>query len=124
MIVDSHCHLNFDDFGDDIEDIVQRAKENSVSAILNAGSVVDELETQLELCEKYPFVYTAVGIHPHNAKDYAKQNFQRFISVQFYQRFDVFHRLCMGRDEQFAFQFFHLFSQDIFIDFLFKRKIY
>ncbi len=79
MIVDSHCHLNFDDFGDDIADIVQRAKDNSVCAMLNAGSDMNDLETQLELCEKYPFIYTAVGVHPHNAKDYESVKAQDII---------------------------------------------
>lgn len=70
MLVDSHCHLDFDDFDDDLDELLARAKENGVTAMLNAGNNIDELERQLALSEKYPFIYTAVGVHPHNASEY------------------------------------------------------
>ena len=70
MLVDSHCHLDFNDFEDDIEEIMGRAKENGVNMILNAGNNINELPNQLALSEKYPFVYAAVGVHPHNALEY------------------------------------------------------
>ncbi len=70
MLVDSHCHLDFNDFEDDMEDIISRAKENGVTAMLNAGNNMNELENQLKLSEKYPFIYAAVGVHPHNAQEY------------------------------------------------------
>lgn len=70
MLVDSHCHLDFDDFEEDLEEIIARAKENGVTTILNAGNNIGELDQQLALSEKYPFIYTAVGVHPHNASEY------------------------------------------------------
>ncbi len=70
MLVDSHCHLDFNDFEDDIAEIIERAKENGVNMILNAGNNIDELPNQLALSEKYPFIYAAVGVHPHNALEY------------------------------------------------------
>lgn len=70
MLVDSHCHLDFDDFEEDLEDIIARAKENGVTTILNAGNNIGELQQQLALSEQYPFIYTAVGVHPHNASEY------------------------------------------------------
>ena len=70
MIVDSHCHLDFNDFEDDFEEMLARARENGVTAMLNAGNNIKELDHQLEISEKYPFIYTAVGVHPHNASEY------------------------------------------------------
>ncbi|MDD4556972.1 MAG: TatD family hydrolase [Alphaproteobacteria bacterium] len=70
MLVDSHCHLDFDDFEGDLEEIIENAKENGVSAILNAGNNIGELENQLQISEKFPFIYTAAGVHPHNAHEY------------------------------------------------------
>ena len=70
MLVDSHCHLDFDDFDGDLEDIILRAKENGVTSILNAGNNINELDNQLKISAKYPFIYTAVGVHPHNATEY------------------------------------------------------
>ncbi len=79
MLVDSHCHLDFNDFEEDFEEVLNRAKENGVTTILNAGNNINELEQQLELSEKYPFIYTAVGVHPHNASEYKDIKAEDFI---------------------------------------------
>ena len=70
MLIDSHCHLDFNDFEEDLEDILQRARECGVTAMLNAGNNINELDKQLALSEACPFIYTAVGVHPHNAEEY------------------------------------------------------
>jgi len=44
MLVDSHCHLDFNDFEEDFEDMLARARENGVTAMLNAGNNIDELD--------------------------------------------------------------------------------
>lgn len=51
MLVDSHCHLDFNDFEEDFEDVLARARENGVTAMLNAGNNIDELDKQLEISE-------------------------------------------------------------------------
>ncbi len=79
MLVDSHCHLDFNDFEEDFEEVLSRAKENGVTTILNAGNNINELEQQLELSEKYPFIYTAVGVHPHNAGEYPNIKAEDFV---------------------------------------------
>lgn len=70
MLVDSHCHLDFNDFEEDFEEILERARANGVTAMLNAGNNIGELFNQLALSEKYPFIYTAAGVHPDNAAEY------------------------------------------------------
>ena len=70
MLVDSHCHLDYNDFEDDFDEIILHMKENGITAALNAGNNVDSLDEQLALSEKFPFIYTAVGVHPHNADEY------------------------------------------------------
>ena len=80
MLVDSHCHLDFNDFEEDFEDILVRAREKGVTAMLNAGNNIDELDKQLEISEKYPFIYTAVGVHPHNAAEYENIKAEDFIA--------------------------------------------
>ncbi len=79
MLVDSHCHLDFNDFEDDFEEMLARAKEKGVTAMLNAGNNIGELSHQLEISEKYPFIYTAVGVHPHNAHEYPNITAEDFI---------------------------------------------
>jgi TatD DNase family protein len=70
MLIDSHCHLDFDDFENDIDEIIKNAKDSGITAMLNAGNTIDDLENQLKISEKYPFVFSATGVHPHNASDY------------------------------------------------------
>jgi len=79
MLVDSHCHLDYNDFEEDLDDIIARAKEAGVNTILNAGNNIGELDKQLALSEKYPFIYTAVGVHPHNAGEYTDITAQDFV---------------------------------------------
>ncbi len=81
MLIDSHCHLDFNDFEDDLDELITRAKENGVTTILNAGNNINELENQLRLSEKYPFIYTAVGVHPHNAAEYPDIKAEDFIAA-------------------------------------------
>lgn len=79
MLVDSHCHLSYDDFEEDFTEMIERAKENGVTTILNAGNNIGEIAEQIELSEKYPFIYTAVGVHPHNASEYENITAEDFI---------------------------------------------
>ena len=79
MLVDSHCHLTYDDFSEDFDEMIARAKENGVTTILNAGNNIGEIAEQIELSEKYPFIYTAVGVHPHNASEYENIKAEDFI---------------------------------------------
>ncbi len=80
MLIDSHCHLDFNDFEEDLEDIIHRAREVGVTAMLNAGNNINELDRQLQLSEACPFIYTAVGVHPHNAEEYANITAEDFIN--------------------------------------------
>jgi TatD DNase family protein len=71
MFIDSHAHIDGSEFDTDREEVIQRAREAGVSAILNVGTGDPHsgaLERAVELGEKHQSVYTAVGIHPHDAR--------------------------------------------------------
>lgn len=86
MLIDSHCHLDFNDFEDDFEDILARARQNGITAMLNAGNNINELDKQLELSEHYPFIYTAVGVHPHNAAEYPDIKTEDFVAKSVHKK--------------------------------------
>ncbi len=69
MLADSHCHL---ENNDNLPEIMQRAVDNGVGLILDAGSNIDHIEEHLDITKKYENVYTAAGVHPHNAKEFAQ----------------------------------------------------
>lgn len=64
MIIDSHCHLTFDDYGDDLENVITSAQTSNVGMILNVATNKAEYPQMIALVEKYPFIYGAFGIHP------------------------------------------------------------
>ncbi len=67
MLIDTHCHLDFKDFDFDRDEVIRRAKENDISAIINVGSSMEGTRRSVELAEKNDFIYAAAGIHPHDA---------------------------------------------------------
>ncbi len=64
MIFDTHAHYNDRLFDEDRDELLSSMPENGVGLIMNACSRLDEMPLILELCEKYPFMYGAAGIHP------------------------------------------------------------
>lgn len=69
-LFDSHAHLNNEKFADDLHETVLRAEANQVSYILNVGWDIESSKKAVELAQKYPNQYAAVGIHPHDADTY------------------------------------------------------
>uniref|UniRef100_A0A832DIN1 YchF/TatD family DNA exonuclease n=1 Tax=Ignavibacterium album TaxID=591197 RepID=A0A832DIN1_9BACT len=70
MFVDTHAHLFYENFKDDLDEVILRAKENGVDYILVPATDLKTAEETLKLCDKYDFIYTAVGIHPHDTKNW------------------------------------------------------
>jgi TatD DNase family protein len=80
MFVDSHAHIDGPEFDADRAEVVQRARDAGVSAILNVGTGDPHsgaLERAVELAEKHQGIYTAIGTHPHDARLYNDQAEQR-----------------------------------------------
>lgn len=69
MLFDSHAHYNDSRFEKDMDEVLSSMNENNVGMILNSCSNLDEVPDILKICEKYPFIYASVGIHPHDVKD-------------------------------------------------------
>ncbi len=73
MFVDSHAHIDGPEFDADRDQVIQRARDADVRAILNVGTGDPHstaFERAVELGEKHQDVYTAVGTHPHDARLY------------------------------------------------------
>src|SRR5918993_4448698 len=71
MFVDSHAHIDGEVFAEDRDEVVARAREAGVCAILNVGTGdphAGSLERAVETAERYEGVYAAVGVHPHDAR--------------------------------------------------------
>jgi len=73
MLIDSHCHIDGEAFDNDRDDVVQRAREAGIGAMLNVGTgdpKSNDFRKAVAVAEKYQDVFASVGVHPHDAKLY------------------------------------------------------
>ena len=66
MIIDSHCHLDYEPLISDINKIILNAKKNNVTNLLTIGTSLESSKRVLEIVEKYENIYGAIGIHPNS----------------------------------------------------------
>ena len=69
MLVDSHCHLDFPDFADDLDGIVARARAAGVGRLVSISTRVKKHDALLAIAQRFPDVFCSVGTHPHHAQE-------------------------------------------------------
>lgn len=69
MLIDSHCHLDFPDFAEELDEVVARAHAAGVAQMVTISTRVRKLPKLLEICARFPSVFCSVGTHPNNAVD-------------------------------------------------------
>jgi TatD DNase family protein len=67
MLVDSHCHLEYEGLVEDQHGVLARARAAGVSAFLNISTKRSEWEQVIATAEREPDVYASIGVHPHHA---------------------------------------------------------
>ena len=69
-LIDSHAHIDFPQFADDREAMLQRARDAGVNTLLaiGTGPGPEKLDAALPFAEQYEWIYSSIGIHPHEAK--------------------------------------------------------
>jgi TatD DNase family protein len=81
MLVDSHCHLDFADFGDELDEVVARARRAGVGAMVTICTRLTEFERVLAIAERYENVWCSVGIHPHEAANEPEATAARLVEL-------------------------------------------
>jgi TatD DNase family protein len=69
MLVDSHCHLDFPDFADELDAVVARARAAGVGRLVTICTRVNRHGEVLAIAERFPEVYCSVGTHPNSAHE-------------------------------------------------------
>ncbi len=69
MLVDSHCHLDFPDFRDELDGVVARAKAAGVERMVTISTRVRRHADLIAIVERFPEVFCSVGTHPHHAHE-------------------------------------------------------
>jgi len=67
-LIDTHCHLTFEELAGDIEAVVSRSRQAHVSGWVTVGTDPQHNIKCVELAERFDNMYAAVGIHPHDAR--------------------------------------------------------
>lgn len=67
MLVDSHCHLDFPDFQEDLDGVVQRARDVGVGHFLTICTHITKFDQVRAVADRYDDMHCTVGIHPHEA---------------------------------------------------------
>ncbi len=68
-LVDSHCHLDFPDFQNDLDGVVGRARAAGIGRLVTISTRVRRLDSLIAIAERFSEVYCSVGTHPHHAHE-------------------------------------------------------
>ncbi|WP_041583226.1 TatD family hydrolase [Bartonella australis] len=69
MLIDTHCHLDFEDFSQDLDGVIQRALAANVQRMITISTRVNELDGLLEIAQTYDQVFCSVGTHPNHVHE-------------------------------------------------------
>lgn len=82
-LIDSHCHLDSEQFNDDREAVIERALAAGVERMLTIGSGdgPPDVEVAIRLAERYPMLSASIGVHPHDASKATAETYRRFADL-------------------------------------------
>ena len=81
MLVDTHCHLDFEDLAAEQEGILARAKQVGVEQIITIGIDLPTSRRAIALAETNGMIYATIGIHPHNACALSSKDLQELLTL-------------------------------------------
>jgi TatD DNase family protein len=64
MLIETHAHLDYPDFANDLDDVLRRANEAGVTRIITIGTSIESSRRAVDLAEKYSSIYAVIGVHP------------------------------------------------------------
>lgn len=71
MLIDTHCHLNFKAFNKDLNQVIERAKQDGVEKIILPGAKIASSRKAIDISKRFESCYAAIGIHPHHSSEVA-----------------------------------------------------
>lgn len=77
MIVDTHCHLDYQPFDVDREQVIARAREAGIERLVIPGTDLVSSRRAVALAEKYEWIYAAVGMHPNATAEFGTNELER-----------------------------------------------
>jgi len=81
MLVDSHCHLDFPDFAEELDEIVSRAEGAGLARMVTICTRVRKFDQVLAIAKRFDNVFCSVGTHPHNAHEELDVSVDEIVSL-------------------------------------------
>ncbi|TAD87719.1 MAG: TatD family deoxyribonuclease [Alphaproteobacteria bacterium] len=81
MLIDSHCHLDFPDFAEDLDGVIERAGQAGVGLMITISTSMAGFPRVRAIAERFPQVYCTVGVHPHEASEDWGLDAQRLVEA-------------------------------------------
>ena len=69
MLIETHAHLDYPDFANDLDNVLGRATEAGVTRVITIGTSVESSRRAINLAEKHPNIYAVIGVHPTYAEE-------------------------------------------------------
>src|ERR1700692_1091529 len=87
-MIDSHCHLDSEQFNDDREAVIERALAAGVETMvaIGSGDGPPNLKAGIRLADRYPFIYATIGVHPHDAANATAETYLRLSELTTYAK--------------------------------------
>ena len=87
-LIDSHAHIDFPQFAEDREAMLERARTAGVTALLaiGTGPGPEKLDSALQFAEQHDWIYATVGIHPHEAKEVTSEHLDQLAALAKHQK--------------------------------------
>ena len=76
MLIDTHVHLNDEQYAEDLTEVISRAREAGVDRMFVVGFDTPTIERAMELIDQYDFIYGIIGWHPVDAIDFTDERLQ------------------------------------------------
>ena len=82
MIADSHCHLDYENLFNQLDDVIKRAQSNNVKYLLTICTTLESFEKIKKIISKFENVYGSFGIHPHETEKFQNVDLKYILDVK------------------------------------------
>ncbi len=69
MLIETHAHLDYPDFANDLDDVLRRANDAGVTRIITIGTSLESSRRAIDMAEKHSAVFAAIGVHPTSVEE-------------------------------------------------------
>jgi len=80
-LIDTHCHLNMEQFNFDLDDVINNAISQNISKIVVPGVDISSSQRAIDLAENFSNVFAAVGIHPNDGNKWDRSTLAELSSL-------------------------------------------